>query len=682
MTARPWILIAAYAGLVALLGAVVPRAVPVTAFVAFPAVPIALPTSPRMLTDPYLQAPGPDHVHVRWLTNYADGHHAVLLGPPVDGPGVAAQHTPPEDARVVVAETVQVPRLFEDARSAIPDPPAQGEQQRVFRHEARVDGLNPGQRRVYWVRSTPPVGPAQLSGPFTLAPAAPQNGSVTLLLTSDFQQKPNALANYAAVAARHPALDGILFAGDLVNHPRRASHYMLRHRDGWHRAEAPVPDPGLFDALQGRHRMTVPDAPFAGGALLQHAPLFPAVGNHEISGRFRLNRTPPARSDGPIDIGAMFGDPQPRWYARHLLGPGASPAQISDASHDFETYRALFRTPPGPGGAYATRIGDVFLVTLDVARIWRPWALDGRRPGRFSEPPAVVNDPANWGFGAFLFSRLDADAPQIAWLREVLASEAAQSARFRVAMLHQSAFGLGGNAVPVLADPVMELHTTGPDGEQIRTRLRLPAEAAARGRVWEREVAPRLGRLDAVRYHYPLEDDVFAGVIAPILRSGGVDLVLQGHSHVWNRFEEEGLHLLETSNVGNCFGAYWSGPDGRPWRGALRGTGGPRVQALWEAVAGGEFDARDLPRTGDPQGRQPIYPTLFNPMLRAGESDVAVPFVCSNRLSVFTILESDTGQVRSFVLDAHDPAGPVREFDRFTLGAAAGEGGVAPADGL
>jgi hypothetical protein len=49
-----------------------------------------------------------------------------------------------------------------------------------------------------------------------------------------------------------------------------------------------------------------------------------------------------------------------------------------------------------------------------------------------------------------------------------------------------------------------------------------------------------------------------------LLEQAGVDLVLYGHSHLWNRFVgPTGMHFLETSNVGNTYGAFW-GDQRRP----------------------------------------------------------------------------------------------------------------------
>lgn len=663
----------------------------------FAGVPVLGPAAPVIFTDPYLQAPGPGHVHVRWLSGIAAGRHAVLLAAPGTGPetgepaadrsgptapGATLPTSPPAGARVVAARTAQAPHMFEDPASALADPPDRVVQVPVWRHEARVDGLRPGQRYRYWVRSVAPGGAVHLRGPFTLAAAPPLAAPVRLMLTSDFQHAPTALPGYAHAAALFPDLDGVVFAGDMVRHPLRAGDWLSGHA-------APAPDgapPAFFDALQGRATGPAPGgaslqaAP--GGALLQSAPLYPVLGNHEVSGRFRPNAP---RGDGIVTIGSMYNDPQPRWFAalRADAGaarPGAAEASLRDTphaslrddSHDFATYRALFRTPPEgdpEAGYYAARVGEVFLVALNVTRIWRP-AVSGhpRRAGKYGEAAAVRTTPTERGFGEFLFARIDAAAPQTAWLDRVLASEAARSATWRVVVLHQSAFGIGANSVPVLADPVWTIEATAGDGGRVVKRLTFPPDAAGRAALFAAEVAPLAGRITDLRYAYPVADDLFATVLEPRLRAAGVDLVVTGHSHLWNRFRAGDMHLLETSHAGPCYGAYWTGPGGAPWRGRLR-EARPGSDGVWAEVADGLRDAADHPRTGDPQGRQPIPPTLFDPMRRFGESDVPLPFVCSDRLSVFSVLDSAAGTVTSYVTDTADPGAPALAFDRFALGA-------------
>lgn len=79
------------------------------------------------------------------------------------------------------------------------------------------------------------------------------------------------------------------------------------------------------------------------------------------------------------------------------------------------------------------------------------------------------------------------------------------------------------------------------------------------------------------------------------------------------------------------------------------------------------WNAANYPLRDDPQGREPIFPTVFNPMQEIVGEPEPLPFVCSDRLTTFTILDSAVGLVRSFVFDLADPAGPVREFDRCPL---------------
>lgn len=654
-----YIALAAGAAALALL-----RSAPVPApggIVPVPAVPMEPPGPLALLSAPYLQAPGQGQVHVRWLTNFGAGRHTVWLGRPVAGAAELAQlpADPVADARSIPATTLQVPMLFEDGASRIPAPPPQPRQVLVYRHEARVDGLQGG-RHAYWIESITPDGQRFVDGPNWLAAAPARDAPVRLLLTSDFQQRRRALAGLAAAETLGP-FDGILFAGDLVNHPRRASHWISRHRNGWETLSSEATEPAFFDAMQARHGPDEGARPAAGGRLLQHAALFPAVGNHEVSGRMLLGGP---RPDGaPASIADGYNLPQPAWAAP---GSGHAAGGAGDG-HDFETYRALFRTPAGPPevpGAYATRVGEVFLVTLDVSRIWRPWRGRPGRPGRLGEAPEALDDLARWGFGEFLFTRIDAASPQIEWLRGTLRGEDARGARYRVVMLHQSGFGLGHNAVPVLAEPEIEIHATGPDGAVLTSRIALPADPAARARAFDRHVRPHLGRLTAVRYHYPRHKDHFRKVLEPLFRDAGVDLVLQGHSHIWNRFESDGMHLLETSHLGNCFGAFWNGPDGTAWRGAQRPT------PPWQDAAGTWGEPADYPATGDPWGRVPVPPTGPHPMVATGESADPLPFVCSERLSVFSVLDSADGTVTSYAVDATRPDAVPVAFDRFTLGSA------------
>jgi hypothetical protein len=97
-----------------------------------------------------------------------------------------------------------------------------------------------------------------------------------------------------------------------------------------------------------------------------------------------------------------------------------------------------------------------------------------------------------------------------------------------------------------------------------------------------------------------------------------VHLVLAGHSHLWNRFRNAaGVHFLETSNVGNTYGAF--------------------------------------PERGDPGGLQPLAPPL-----------------ASDEVTAFSLLDSAAGVVRSWRFDTRDPASGAELFDEFPLRGGAG----------
>ena len=158
------------------------------------------------------------------------------------------------------------------------------------------------------------------------------------------------------------------------------------------------------------------------------------------------------------------------------------------------------------------------------------------------------------------------------------------------------------------------------------------------------------GPITAIRYRYPAEADVLVRDVKPLLEAAGVDLVLNGHSHLWNRFESpSGTHYLESSNVGNSYGCFLAG-----------GTEARRVPA------GAGYPEADYPRRGDPAGLVPAMPSVFAPQRSADGRDL--PCVASNDHSVFSVLDTESGTVRSYIFEAGDSASPVRLFDSFPIG--------------
>ena len=646
-------------------------------------VPVLAPGAPALLTEPYLQNPTERAVSVVWLTNFYGRDHRVVVERRGQRENRRKDNSPEsKGGSVHKAETIRLERLLEDAQSKLERDIPVVSQRLAYRHEAEVPGLMEGARYRYWVESVADDGRVLRAGPYRLKSLPAAGRPLTILLTSDQQERFNTLASYQKAAERFPELDAIFFAGDLANHPRRGSEWLDNYRASWHDNPRSA-SPAFFPALQGTFARQVPESPFSGGELLQNVPLFPSVANHEVSGRYRPNEQYIVNgATRTATINSMFGDPQPRWYAEHRyeqegywVNPSDDPAVrerwIRDHSHDFEVYRDLFTLPDdGPEGEayYAKKIGDVFLISMNVSRIWRSWNIRPQDQSKFVEMLAEANNPDNWGFGEHIFTPFAEGTTQHDWLKRTLRSREFSASKYRVVMFHQSAHGLGDNTVPVLTDPVMHVEYVDRSGAIRVKRVLMPQDNDARRQVFASEVEPLIGDIREVRYEYPIESDYFRRDVEPLLQRYGVQLVLTGHSHVWNRTRVGAMNLMETSNVGNCFGAYWTGPDGAPWQGRRRISG--TFAAELELGKGlSRWDPDNYPRVDDAHGREPILPTLANPMVLFEGEPEPVPFVCSNNVTTFTILDTGMGAVRSFAFDVRNPEGEVLEFDRFDLSA-------------
>ncbi|MEO0997635.1 MAG: metallophosphoesterase, partial [Pseudomonadota bacterium] len=624
-------------------------------------------------TEPYLQNPTGTGVSVVWLTNFEGKRNRLV---------VAKRGKYGKKKLRIEATTVKLDRLLEDERSRLEQDIPEVSRRVVYRHEAVVDGLVPDLRYRYRIVSVTRDGKRHRAGPYTLQALPSEGRPLKILLTSDQQERFNTLANYQKVAEQFPRLDAIFFAGDLANHPRRGAEWLDNFQASW-RDDPRSARPAFFPALQGTFARQVPETPFTGGALLQHAPLFPAIANHEVSGRFRPNAA--YLLDGTeriATINSMYNDPHPRWYAEYryrqvadTVNPAGSAdvreQWIRDNSNDFEAYRDLFTLPDdGPEGEsyYSKKIGDVFLISMNVSRIWRTWNINPGDRGKFIEILGESNNPDEWGFGEHIFTPFAEGTAQHDWLEQTLGSDEFRDTKYRVVMFHQSAHGLGDNAVPVLTDPVMHMVYLDDGGLPRTKRVAMPQDNALRQQVFETEVQPLLGNVQEVRYEYPIDSDYFRRDVEPLLHKHGVQLVLTGHSHIWNRSRTGALNFMETSNVGNCFGAFWTRPDGTAWRDQLRITNfGSFAAELEQGPDVSRWNPDNYPRTGDPHGRQPIMPTLANPMVLFEGEPEPVPFVCSNNISTFSILDTEAGAVRSFAFDVREPDGDVVEFDRFEL---------------
>ena len=607
-------------------------------------VPESIETKQQFLSDPFLQLPTEDSVNVVWFTNFEGQSHQLHYG----------------DGQVADANTSKMTRMFEDADSFQPEAYYETlTTRKVYRHETTASGLSSGARVNYLVTSVTNDGQTLTSESFTLTPLPQKNQPLKILLTSDLQSKANSPANYQKVVETIGLPDAVFFAGDLVNIPDRASEWFDQIQDG---------APPFFPTMQGRYQQIRPDSAYNGGEILQHTPLFAAIGNHEVMGRFL-----PQQADHRMNN--SFNDPQPRWYAeiayeqiKQQINPDTDPqikAQwILDNSHNQQTYLEVFSFPDdGPNGKeyYAMAFGDVFLISMNVSRIWRSWNVSSQHRSMFVEALSELQTPDAWGFGEFIFERFDAQSQQYQWLEGVLQSAAFKQAKYKVVLAHQGIFGLGDNVVPVLANPLMQLIEIDDANTEQVTELSFPISPAD----WQNIVQPKLSSIREVRYHYPLSDDIWRRDIEPLLVKHGVDLVQIGHSHLWNRTKVGNMHYLETSNVGNTMGAYFTDPSG-----AYPHDNRAAKANFWAELKSenSRWNPADYAANGDPHGRQMAHPSVFSPMNLLDKTFPALPFVTSNELTTFSILDTGTGTIKSYVFDTRDPVSAVQLFDEFSLG--------------
>ncbi|BAY46417.1 metallophosphoesterase [Scytonema sp. HK-05] len=541
---------------------------------------------PQLLSDPFLQLPTETSVRVVWFTEFAGSGHIVAYGKDL--------------AQTAFATTTKLSRTREDQQSRVGNQTEDGQvyqnpvQRHIWRHEAEITALTPDTRVSYYVTSVREDGNGVSSNVFTLAPKPSPGKPMKILLTSDHQIKPMVAANLQKVVETVGRVDAVWFAGDLVNIGDRASEWFDDHRGG-----------AFFPCLQGRAYYEMNNngvkTIYTGGEVIQHAPMFTCIGNHEIMGR--TNRG---------SINDEFDATIPRAVALKLYGQEF----LKHNSFNTDTYEEIFTLPDSKEGGktyYAVSFGDVRLVVLYATNMWRSPNLDAEARGRYREREKDFNTPENWGYGQHIYEPIAKGSTQYNWLVQELNNPEFQQAKYKVVMLHHPPHTLGGNIVPAYTDPVQ---------------------------VIERDAD---GNIKAVRYEYPKDADYIIRDVIPLVETAGVQLVFYGHSHLWNRFvSPSGMHFLETSNVGNSYGAAW-GNNKR------------------EVPVGYQEDYAEL---GDPYGLGSVVPTI-TPML--DEDGKPMPYIASNDITVFSIFDTGTGTVNSYRFDTRNPDSPVIKFDEFQL---------------
>nr|WP_290223358.1 metallophosphoesterase [Trichocoleus desertorum] len=584
---------------------------------AFNSTSIFMAATPRLLTDPFLQLPTSTSVRVVWFTEFPGSRHFVTYGPGLTAP------TEKDRDRTVTATSTQLSRTREDQKSQVSSPiaanliDAKPQRRQIWRHEAEVSGLTPGVRVPYRVTSVQEDGQVVTSRVFSLVPQPTPQTALKILLTSDHQLKPLVSANLQKVVETVGTVDAVFLAGDLVNIPDRASEWFDDNRGG-----------AFFPALQGRAAYKLEKQGqktiYRGGEIIQHAPLFTTIGNHEVMGRFSMENS----------LNSQFDNAVPRAIAsaRYAQAPSQSADDatnrttwIKDQSFNTDTYEEIFTLPTSETGGktyYAATFGDIRLVVLYATNIWRVPEIGSEIRGKYSDPVPQESQQAKelsqldqdaWGYGQHIFEPIAQGSKQYQWLQQELNSPEFQQAKYKVVMLHHPPHSLGGNVVPPYTDPVT---------------------------VSDR--APN-GTIQVVRYEYPPENDYLIRDVMPLLESAGVQLVFYGHCHVWNRFvSPSGMNFLETSNVGNSYGAYVDQP--RP--------GVP------------SSDSASYTALGNPNGLAPVVPTIA-PL--KDENGRSLPYLSSNDITAFSTFNTADGTVSSYYFDTRQPQSSVIKFDEFQL---------------
>ena len=543
-------------------------------------------SAPQLLTDPFLQLPTETSVRVVWFTEFLGVNHTVTYGENLK--------------QTAKANIIKLSRTREDQHSRVANQTKDGQvyqkpvQRDIWRHEAEVTELTPGLRVNYRVTSVREDGESISSDVFSLAATPKPDTPLKILLTSDHQLKPMTSANLQKVVETVGRVDGVWFAGDLVNVSDRASEWFDDHSGG-----------ALFPGLQGRAKYDMTHdgikTTYTGGQIIQYAPMFTSIGNHEVMGRF-------ARTES---LNGEFDDPIPRVVAQKIY----SDKSLIDNSFNTNTYEEIFSLPKSKDGGkryYAVSFGDVRLVVLYATNTWRTPSLDRKRKGRYQEAEKDLNNPEDWGYGQLIYEPIAKGSKQYNWLEAELNSPEFKQSKYKVVMFHHPPHTLGDNIVPAYTEPVQIIER---DNDNIK----------------------------AVRYEYPKDADYIIRDVVPLLEAANVQLVFYGHSHLWNRFvSPSGMHFLETSNVGNTYGAAW----------------GDRKR---EVPIGYQ---EDYVKIGDPNGLEPIVPTIA-PLL--GEDGKPMPYIASNDITVFSIFDTGTGTISSYRFDTRKSDSEVLKFDEFKL---------------
>lgn len=564
--------------------------------------------SPKLLSDPFLQNPTANTVNVVWFTAFEGTTNKVLYGKSFE--------------KQAVAVTTKMSRMRQDTSTG----PIVSN---VWRHDAIVTGLpanTDGKEKLpYKV-----VSDTVTSNQYTLQAMPGPGVPMKILLTSDSQLHTMVAADMQKVKETVGNVDAVFFAGDCVN-AADSEHQWFDDPSGI----------SFFPVMQGTASNTVNGVTYHGADIIQNAPIYTAIGNHEVMGKYNTTQS----------VGAQCGNVAPVSYAEQYydqmkatVNPTNDPqikAQfIKDNSFNTTNYEQVFDLPKNNKGNedyYAVTVGNVRLITLDIARAWRTNTVG--QNGKYSEATNSLNNPNSWGFGSFIFEPIKKGSDQYNWLKDELQSPAYKQAKYKVVMFHFPPHELGDNMVPAFTDPV------------------------------QKKITDANGHVTQILYDYPLDQDYLKKDLEPLLESAGVDMVFYGHSHLWNRFQSAGgINYLESSNVGNTYGASYNEGNAVTDNGLNLNSAATTLSGMIPANTARTddlptdmtyFNPKNFVTYGDPNGLLPIMPNLVNIN--------NVPYLASNTTTEFSILDTGTEKVDSYYYDTNLPNSPVVKFDSFSV---------------
>ena len=426
-----------------------------------------------LLTAPFLLFPQENSVSVVWFTEYESDTNQVLL---------YENGSESNPSRKITAKTMKMSRMRGGKKKESANDPTII--RHIWRHEAFVDKLP-----LYHGKSEEKipyriVSDQDTSEIYTLQAKAQPGTPLKILLTSDIQDKNLCAANFQKVYETVGNVDAIFVNGDIPFAADRAYDWF----DG---------ENAFFKVLQGTASHFINEVPYCGGVLMQNAPTYAAIGNHDIMGNYNTFSS----------LHAQFSN-------------AAKPDKFNTVT--WEEVFTVSQPERKERRYYAETMGDVRVVVLEIVNAWRS-SIVGTK-GKYSEIPGASND--EFGFGQMIFEPITPGSKQLQFLEQELQSEAFKTAKYKMVMFHWQHHSLGVNQIPAFTDPVASV------------------------------VKDPITGLDMVIYDYPLDQDHVAKYIEPLLETAEVNIVFNAHSHLWNRFcTKSGMNILESSHVGGTDGA-------------------------------------------------------------------------------------------------------------------------------